>query len=292
MKKYILLLFIVVSFYSCKQNVAVDFPPFEEKLVVVSYIEEGDDKYLVYVNKTIDPHLEKYWNYIDTSFATAKVMLSIDNVPFQLRRIPKYEYHKYISSVHNSYGRFFALDKKIENITNLKLAVEYEGKRIESECTPFPTPHIDNAFLIGTSKNLEYYKNLKLLVEASFPAGISYYRVTIIQSSRMVVIDSLHRIIYSGGTAIGYFKSNNGERKKEFTFTNVSFPLDTNQRKCNIIFSRIEKTYYDFALASKAQVGETDTFLPTETTEVPSNIRGGYGIFTAMSSDTTKVILY
>ncbi len=284
-------IFFLLFLTSCKQDVAVDLPPFEEKLVAISYIEEGDSKYLVYINKTIDPHLDNYWNYIDTSFAMAKVMLSIDNVPFELRRMPKSEYHKYISSVHNSYGRFFALDKKVKNITNVKLTMEYQGMKVESECNMLPTPHIENAVLTGTSQSSGYYSGMKVKISANFPAGISLYMIQLIQPSYIVYQDSVNVWYSSQYSTKGYFTSTNTDRNKEFIFSNTSFSSNTNQRNYIIVLTRIEKAYYDFALTSKAQFNETDTFLPTETTEVPSNIRGGYGIFTAMKSDTAKVTL-
>lgn len=278
----------LLLFNSCKQDVAVNLPPFKEKLVAISYIEEGEDKYLVYINKTIDPHLDKYWNYVDTSFATAKVMLSIDNVPFELRRIPKSEYHKYNSSVHNSYGRFFALDKKVEKITNIKLTAEYQGMKVESECNMLPTPHIKNSVITRVVYNSQKSSGLKVNLEADFPSGKSFYmmRLGVTYFNANYGKDQFSEITR------GYFVVNNAVHNQEFIFDNIVFSSTGSTNDYTIIFTRIEKAYYDFALASKAQVGETDTFLPTETTEVPSNIRGGYGIFTAMSSDTTKVILY
>ncbi|HLP18372.1 MAG TPA: hypothetical protein VK470_19085, partial [Bacteroidota bacterium] len=74
-------------------------------------------------------------------------------------------------------------------------------------------------------------------------------------------------------------------------FDRVMIPESLRKEPCTVLLSRIEKSHYDFALASRAQVGETDTFLPSETTAVPSNIVGGYGIFTAMSTDTIKVVM-
>ncbi len=281
--KNILICLVSISLLSCKQDVSVTIPRFSEKLVALSYIVNGDSSYIVYINKTQDPEQNQYWKYLDTSFVDAKVLLLINNIPHELDRMSRMETPNHSSMMSNSGGRFFILRKKVENISSLKLSVEYHGKKIVSSSFPLPTPEIDKVTLTGTLQPSGVYSTLKIRMEADFPPDQSYYYIQVIQSGYTEEVDSQHKIFHQGFTARGFFSSSGAGRVKEFLLNNIRFSSNINQKLCSINISRVEKVYFDFALAARAQRGEGDSFLPTETTEVPSNIEGGYGIFTVMN---------
>lgn len=283
-------LFFILIFTSCEQDVSVDLPHFEEKLVVESYIVEGDSVFIVRIDKTVNPILKgNVFNY-DTNFAGTYVVLSYNNNSYTLRSISDYmEKRRYNVDVGNNIpGRFFVLDKKVENVSSIKLVAKYRTLHVESECKMPPSVHITEAKLTGISDDSIRYSKFKIDIEANFPSVLSYYMVRILGK-----YPDSHLIGYDDGIreiARDYYIVNSPVQKKEFILNNTSARIGEFNIYM-ILLSHIEKTYYDFALASNSQFGELADIIPTETTEVPSNIRGGYGIFTAMSSDTAKVTL-
>lgn len=283
--RIVLLCLISSILCSCKHDVNVDIPPFEKKLVALSYVEEGDNSCLVYLNTTVDPQQSSYWKDADTSFAEASVIVTIDGIHYPLRRLEHFEPNRYRSAVTD--GRFFVLEKKIESAVHLELSAEYKGMQIRSSCCIPHAPRIQHAILTSTLQSSRYDSRVALYLEADFPSEVSYYLVRF----GYMGVNTFTGSKYFSELARAYIIASDGIRAKEIVFDRVMIPESLRKEPCTVLLSRIEKSHYDFALASRAQVGETDTFLPSETTAVPSNIVGGYGIFTAMSTDTIKVVM-
>ena len=286
--KYLFLFLFLLN--SCKHDVDVDLPPFEEKLVVESYIVQGDSAFIVRIDKTVNPIIKSNTITYDTNFAGTEVILSYNNNNFKLRQMSVYLDEGKYNVFSGNHGRFFVLDKKVENINTLKLIANYRTYHVESECVMLPAVHIKNAVLTGTSnysesQSREIYSIFTVNVEADFPSGISYYMMRIMRPP----LDTIREHSLLREITKGYFVVYNSVQKNKFIFNNTFSEQVGWFNNYTIILSRIEKLHYYFALSSVIQFGESNTMIPTETTEVPSNIRGGYGIFTAMSNDTIKV---
>jgi hypothetical protein len=280
---YFFFFFLLLN--SCKHDVAVDLPPFEEKLVVESYIVQGDSVFIIRIDKTVNPIIKSYPIMFDTNFSGTTAVLSFNNTNYELRQIVDYREERQYNILTNNHGRLFVLNKKVEYVSNMKLIVDYRSYHVESECNMLPVVHIKKASFTGVTNNAEFYSSFKVNVEADFPSGISFYMIRIMPTS-FVAINDPGAIKES---ARGYFIVNKEVSNKEFIFTNPFYSLVGEFSDYTIILSRIEKTHYDFAISSLTQFEELNTMIPTETTEVPSNIQGGYGIFTAMSNDTIRV---
>lgn len=269
-------------FASCNENVPVTLPQFESRLVAESYIVGGDSAIVVRLDQTIDPLAPSYWSATDTSFAAAEVKIKFDDTLHSLKRLLYADQQRYAHDVR--YGRVFAIDGMIVGEKTFQLTVDYQNRHIEAECS-MPSPiQVASATLSGTLDNSGYFTGFRIGIVAKFPAGSSYFMVCVMSKNYdWPTKDSIWQDI-----ARGYFVANNRVDYEEFNLINSS-PSKRRSGYYKVLIARIEKTYYDFALASRAQYGELDSVIPTETTEVPSNIRGGYGIFTAMSCDTLMV---
>ncbi|MEK6869025.1 MAG: DUF4249 family protein [Nanoarchaeota archaeon] len=280
MKKYFIFLLFLNS---CKNGVGIDLPPFKEKLVVESYIVQGDSAFIVHIDKTVDPIYRGTTFLYDTNFAGTEVVLSYNNNSYTLRPLMDY-----LESTNH--GRSFVLDKKVENVNTLQLVATYRNLQVKSMCSLLPAVHIKTATLIGTSSYSEsesrnLYTKFTAKVEADFPSGSSYYIMRIMRPS----LDILRDHLLLREVAKGYFIVNNSVQQKEFIFNHLPFEQVGWFNNYTIILTRIEKLHYDFIISTIAQFGELGNIIPSETTEIPTNIIGGYGIFTMMSNDTIRV---
>ncbi len=285
--RHFCLCFFSVFLMSCTKDVPVTLPPFESKIVVESYIVQGDSAIVVRLDQTIDPTIKNYWSAIDTSFASAQVLIAFDNKTSTLRRIQYEEQSRYFDNPI-THGRIFALDGTVEGMKSFRLIVDYQLRHVEAACSMPPSLHVTNASLTGTLNNADMYTSFKLIVAAEFPVGLTYYMIRIRSKSfeGFTRKDSIWREF-----GRGYFVVTDAADHKEFNIDNIPYPSKRTGGYYEILIAQIEKAYYEFALTSSAQYGELDSVIPTETTEVPSNIRGGYGIFTAMSYDTLMVTI-
>ncbi len=270
-------------FASCHQDVSVDPFPFEGRLVVESYAVRGGDYIMVRVDKTRDP-IYKY-SPDRPVIPDASVRIIANGTTYLLRKVP-YSYH--FGSQYYLYTRGMALD-------SLRLSVDCQSAHAESECSVPPDLTIRRVGLSGNVNSAGLYTSFTLSVDADFPAGDSYYLAFIMKVP--VPTPAYPYPLSPVRVATGYFRQTSGALTANFEFEGIQGKFAscrayaTKSGIYQIVFSRIEKKYYDFAIAMMVQYGELDSIIPTETTDIPTDMRGAYGIFTGISSDTLRVTL-
>ena len=296
--KYLFVLLLLLN--SCAKESEIILPQFEEKLVVVSKIIKGNDFFIVKLDKTINPTSGYFSEPTDTSFANATVSLFYNGNKYNLQIIDTSEHEKYNLPPYgywynqvwyrdpNRRGKYFVLNKKVENINNIKLTVDYQTYNAEAECNMPPAIKINKIRFIGSLNSSNYYSNFKIGINADFPIGISYYLM------KIRVKGFSYNAWYDSDVFEKPIMINKTSQENEFIFDiNKSIGKSSDSLIYKFILFRVEKEYHDFVLLASdiGQSGDFEDIIPSETIEIPNNIRGGYGFFTAMSSDTANIII-
>jgi len=274
LKELCVVMILGVILMSCDMNVPVSLPEFQEKLVIESYLTV-DDSIIVRIDKTLNPFVFPDRNNPGRRVRGAIVQLSVGDSIFQLReRTTPYGY--YTGILYTDYRR-------VTPQTKYRISVDYQSLHAEAECTTFPRIRLTDARVSAQYQPREYNASFDLMISASFPLTESYYLVSLfaptVPSNGSPYVTAPFWVNANHSTE---FVSLRGVSKTSFVAPPSRFRVE---------LRRIDKIYYDIYKAVEAQRGEYDSFLGSETTEIPTNIIGGYGIFTGMSKDTMSVVL-
>lgn len=286
-------LFIV----SCQQEVNVEMPPFQETLVIEGYVAQGAHRIFVRVDKTQNPTQERtmYVPYADVS--TARVTLTVKGISYRMKFLTPDDRMAEFAALYRMPSGLFVHDLPDGRLDSVHIAVDLDGLHAESDCIVPPPLQITRAALKGTSVRNGRYTGYHLTVDANFPSGTSYYLVFLRMppSGDTVWYDIGKNHLFlppteSDDIVRGFFRIDTGGSTADFILDNPMGSVGAGSRTYRVYFSRIEQKYYDIALKAKTQFEELASIIPTETTDIPSLVKGGYGIFTGLTSDTLEVI--
>jgi len=268
--------------FSCQKEFGIDLPEHEWKIVVEGYLTSGDSV-LVRVNET-----RQYENQFSVDDPTrnggnADVIVNVNGVDYRLQQ---YSLPPSSTLLYPTIYSLPASQLVVPHQGVLSLKVNYRGKSVISQSTVPLQPKIIS---FRTLPNKVNSKLFDLEIEAAFPSGLSYYLVQgsteTIKDTASIVMPFLSDIIVVEG---------NGEKKKIVVQNRgrgiVAIPQSP--RRFILTLKRVNKEFYDFDAALRAQLDDlygNKKLLGREITEIPSNISGGVGIFTAMSVDTLSV---
>jgi len=263
---------------SCSRDVPIDLPAFKEKLVVESYLVEGDTTILVRLDKTFDPYKFPSRNDDRRIPSGANVALIIRDSVFLLTEVSRSNRERYTFA-----GTVYRLNRSVEPTTNYKLVVDFQGLHAESQCQALPKTRLLSVVLGSSGGSSSSNVTFHLRIVADFPPERSYHLVRI--EGRYA--NAKYDIARTSFTMDGH------SNQIQIDISNLSplWLVALRGTEYTIALIRTDRTCFDFLRAIEAQVGEYDSFLGSETTEIPTNIIGGYGIFTGMSKDTMSVVL-
>jgi len=282
MKYKALLISSWLLFFSCTEDVPVELPPFEEKLVVEGYLVAGDT-IVIRLDKTVNPYFGDHSRQNPYRLPkNALVRIWVNDSIFQLSERAEFTLGR--SGIVYTSGSIIQSDLKY------RVTAEYQGLRAEGECRILPQTKLKDVELNATfeskvSGNTRKNKSTyNLALTAEFPPELAYYLLSLSAANSVGNYETVLTVP---------FQTNAAQGLNPFLFENlISYKFSYLPKQYVVSLYRIERIYYEFLKAVEAQQGEYDSFLATETTEIPTNIIGGYGIFTGMSKDTMSVELF
>ena len=279
MKTFFFLLIFSATFFSCSNDLSINLPIEPSRLVVESYLSVGDSL-LVRVGESVPPNSKNPYKNI---ISNADVRISVDGVAHQL------SFSSYGFGFRE--GGFYFLPRASHRVQATKqydLVVTHNGRKATSSTTTFPP-----IVLLRAEEFASVFSGkdtmIGLRIQTDFPQDDSYFQCQwIIQVPIEVNIVGKDTIV----TFIGVFKKQFLHRAGEATIVEFNTGHKKPQEKYGeyigfVKLTRITKLQHDFLQAIGVQKDDYSLF--TETTHIPTNIEGGYGIFTSTVSDTLTV---
>ncbi len=278
-----IIFYCVFILSSCDKVVDYNKPLTENELVIESYIMAGDTAVNVKVTKTLTPYENATMPFIsfDPRFNVtgANVKLSFDNgEPFLL-------------NLNNDvyYPTTYSKQIRVPDAGKSTLEVEYEGQKVYAE-TDFPSKtKINNASII-LLKDIKYneagvrYMNIEININADFPTGeTNYYRI--LGYGQFVYNNVFYWRPLSNDYL--YMNSNGKDKNQNIRFSSyydIDSLADTNNAL--IYMEHITPIHFQFRNAVKNQIENIGDEFNTEIVQIPTNIEGGLGIFTAITRDS------
>jgi hypothetical protein len=284
---------MVIFILSCSNtSVEYDKPTSSGKLLVETYIKEGDTAIMVRLEKPISVYT---WNEnnSDTTHKihNAIVKVFIDGNEYLLNENPSPQFNWYGVSMCNS--SLYSLRQEVTEFSDCSIIIDYEGKRYDASAINPGKVKALSAEAKFSCENKTKYFSLPLDVKCSLDYDKdknNYYRV-----------NATAYIKYNGKEGwINYYYSYfvfTENTKNVFDLTlnwcggNFnSYDLEESENisitKVVIYVEKISEEYYHLREALNAQHTDYDTPFGSEVTEIPSNINNGYGIFTCISRDS------
>ncbi len=283
----ILILFGIFIVSSCDKAVNYEKPQTENKLVIESYIMEGYTTVNVKVTKTLTPYENASMPFInfDPRFNVigAVVKLSFDSgTPFLL---------DLNDNVY--YPTTYSKEMKVPFAEKCTLEVEYEGQKVYAE-TNYPSKTKINNVSVILQKDIKYngagvrYMNVEININADFPTDeTNYYRI--LAYGEFVYNNGVNNIFYWGRLSDDYlYFITDGKNKSQnirfSSYNDLNALTDTN--KAIIYLEHITPIHFQFRNALKNQIENIGDEFNTEIVQIPTNIVGGLGIFTAITRDS------
>ena len=207
---------------------------------------------------------------------------SLDGVEHELKEIPDDNifFQFYSKSVYKKY-------MKIKPCSECKLSVNYKNSMISSK-SAFPNKipiksaevspvyetknfNLRFSFKFELKDNLTHYFRIKIVVETESGnnIGLSFFNplyFTVSREMEQPIIIHFKKDIYD--LYPGFNKNN-------FNYKNVY-----------VIFEQMNEDYHNFRQALKVQKEDDDSPWGGEITQIPTNIKDGFGIFTCITRDT------
>ena len=289
---YLFEILLVVFILSCSNtSVEYDKPYADGKLLVESYIKEGDTAIWVRLETPLSIYTRSQYK-IDTSSRVhdATVKVFIDEAEYLL-----FEDH---STSINWYGyvmnssTLYYFKKNISEFSNCRITVDYAGNKYDASAVNPGKVHIIfaeakfNTLLkysyshfpldvkcsidCNNKKNNYFRVNARAYITYNGKKGwidYSYSYLTINENVKNDIILTLH----NDGGNYNY----NDLKETEIILTNVI-----------IYIEKLSEDYYHLREALNAQREDDDTPFGSEVIEIPSNINNGFGIFTCISRDS------
>jgi len=278
---------LLMSLNSCDKSVNYDEPEPVEKLVIESYLVEGDSVVFVRVGKTISAYDNgNHASAADTNLAAlgAEVRVSFDNETVTLQEAkpgnpyffggrPGF-YPTYYNTVHIPAGKKCTLD------------VKYKNHHIVSEAGYPSRPTINSSTCGIELKDGYVFYNLVLNLDYDADGG-KYYRISVTSENAASSIQR-NSIMYQYLILEGSGKSQNYNLRIKGLKSNGDL---SGLKKVLITLEHISKEYYDFMYAIPEFRRSILNDYNTEVVEIPTNITGGLGIFTISSKDTSWALI-
>lgn len=280
MKHLLLLLIFSAIFVSCNKDLIIDLPNEPSKLVIESYLSVGDSL-LIRIGES---GLPSNANGFHSIISDADARIIVDGVSYPLSFSSR--------GFGTREGSFYYLTKIVHTVksgTRYDLIVEHNGRKVSSFTETFPALDIvrAEAFLSTFS---EKDTMIGLRIQTDFPPGESYFECKwMIPVPMKVNLGGKDTIITIVGSV---FEKQFLHREGESTIVEFNIGQKKTQELSTgyigfVKLTRISKLQHDFLQAIDVQKDDYSLF--TETTEIPTNIEGGYGIFTSTVSDTLTV---
>ena len=290
-KTFIYSLFSLV-FLSCSRDIDINISNEPSKLVVESYLSVGDSL-LVRINESAPPNSNRSYDnkHINNAIVTIKVVNQILQLQYTSQSISNGgEYGpEFVFSRQGSYYYLPRSTHQVKPNTIYALSVSYGGRTVQStiqtvEKTPillaelFPILHDGGDTTVGLRIQANYpigncYYNALWYIRGPFRIQQQGFDTTVIIVAKIFQTEFLHS---SGQSQIREFDTK--QKYQSLTISNVPGFAS---------LKRISKLQHDFLQAIEVQKDDYSLF--TETTDIPTNIEGGYGIFTSTVSDTATV---
>jgi hypothetical protein len=284
------ILFLIV-FISCSNtSVEYDKPFADGKLLVESYIKEGDTAIMVRLEKPQSVYTRSQYD-LDTSSRVheAIVKVFVDGNEYLLNEYPSTSIFWYGYYMRNS--TLYFLNKNISEFSNCRISVDYSGKKYEAKAEyPGKVKILSAEAKINNSIKYTYF-NLALDIKCTIDydkTKNNYYRLKAIADYQYQ--NKFGKAYYSNS----YFNlSENTSNTIELYVNGGISNSDMNMDKSKIVLTNVEiyieklsEEYYHLREALNAQHIDDDSPFGGEVIEVPSNINNGYGIFTCISRDS------
>lgn len=252
-----LLAFVLQACRSLEKEVDVKLPPYERKLVLESYLQEGQP-YRAFLTETVS-YFDTLPSNLFNPYNDARVVISDGEYVDTLRQ------ENYFDIFNRKFYNFVgSISPAASNKRTYSLTVEdKKGRSIKGKCEFLPPPDLDSVeyFLRDSAARTLFWVN-------DPPEVDNYYRL-------IVHVDSL-----TGGPALAF----------ELTDANLNgkrFPIGTGYRfkigqKLFIKLYHITKAHYDY-LEGLEDASRANGNPFAQPVAINSSLLGGYGIFTALS---------
>ena len=275
-------------FFSCNRDIDINIPTEPSKIVVESYLSVGDSL-LVRINESGPPNRKAYDNkYINNASVTIKVDNQILQLQYTSQPIPNGgEYGPEFINIRQ--GSYYYLPRSVHQVkpnTTYTLSVSFGGRTVQSSIQTIEKTPILSAQLFpilhGAGDTTVGFR-----IQANYPFGDSYYKaIWYVRGPFRIQQPGLDTTIIIVGKAFqtvfihssGQSQTREFDTKQKYQSSTIS---DVSGFAC---LKHITKLQHDFLQAIDVQKDDYSLF--TETTDIPTNIEGGYGIFTSTVSDT------
>jgi hypothetical protein len=286
-KYYILSVFLfllILTSLSCSNNLNINVPSTEEKLVIESYLYQDDPVMVTMLSTSWSPFIIKYGYDTSSRVNGAEVTIYSNGSSFQLERdTGKYFPNRWYSGSRCGY---YVCENNSMLSENARINVKYKGKEY-SAVSNFPAKPI----IISAAGEIRQDKESAFVAINIGPQQEkkSFYRI------KIKVDYTYTSYIYTHNESqedIEYFFIENSTEPKLMEFENgVNIFSGVKFKKISITLEHINEDYYNFLEVCATQRRKNYSPLGTEGTEVPSSFQDCYGIFTCISRDTVCVNL-
>jgi hypothetical protein len=292
MSKHSARYFLLLSFLlACSRDLDLGLPQTSSQLVIESYLESGDSLW-VRVDESASYYAEG--NFTDRG-RNATVHVSINGQTFSLIQSDAEEI--WIDHATRLFQpTWYSLPRQTFTIPasgSFELSVQKDGRTATAFATMLPLiPITDFRPLRQLSSATPIYD---AEVVASFPEGTSYFivqqRLQIVRNDTIhLEVIHMHQLVSFEGNSHPQAITIRNERPGNSVTAAPGYTLRSLLR-----LMRIDKTYYEFYQATRQQEDDLAVDLGhlvvSEPTLVPTNIQGGFGIFTVMAVDTMSKVI-
>lgn len=273
------ILFLIVS---CEKPVEYSEPAPIEKLVIESYLVEGDTLAFVRVAKTISAYDKgNHASITDTALAAlnAEVKLSFGNQTSLLREAKTGDPH-YFGSRPGFYPTYYG-NLSVPSGSKCTLEVKYKNHHIVTDAECPSKPIINRALFKAEVKEGYLYYNTSLNLTFT-ENGSRYYRISI-------TAQDINSPKLRANTNYQYFILNGSAVNKDFNISVKGLRSSgdlSGIKRVLVTVEHVSEEYYNFLYAIPEFRRSILNDYNTEVVEIPSNVRGGLGIFTITSKDT------
>ncbi len=272
-----IILYCVFIVSSCDKVVDYEKPLQENKIVIESYITEGDTAVNVRITKSGSPY--EITSVYDPKYyildADVKIIFDdSDTIFLELNKSPRFP-------VKTTYSKKI----KVPSAHKCYLEVGYKGQKVYAE-EYYPLKTKINSASITLEKTNNGI-NTKFKINANFPKQeTNYYR-----------IQAYGKFVYNNGvsnqkrlwsTGYVYFSADGTSNIQNISFSPNSYSTNLNniENKAIIYLEHISPFYVQFLNAVEEQVLTVGDEFNTEIVQIPTNIEGGLGIFTVIARDS------
>ncbi len=291
--KYLIILFLGLWAYSCNEDLVIETPGFSQKVVVEAYLCKQYQDVVVKLSKTVTPYTRFYYDDVSTRVlgAESKLILGGTEYQFQEDSIKHFtDYYGYLYTDYSGLGRYYIKNIDLAGASKCSLSINYLGSKIEAE-ENFPNEvkiySVEDTIISRIPPGNKYpVRYLSLKIRADFPKNEkSYYRVSRVLEYMVPYSKNIGSLSESD-----YFCHNSNDNFHLFEMRLIYENMGYEINRVILYLDHITKNHYDFIKAMKTQEENDDTAFGSEGTQIPTNIKNGFGIFTCFTRDS--VCLY